>query len=251
MKLIIGNWKMNTDIAAAEKLVMDIDESLSDLQTKVVVCPPHVFLEQVYLILAQNKDSSLSVGVQNISWEEEGAITGDISVEMVQEWVDYAIVGHSERRKYFAETNVLINKKIKLCLKHSIVPVLCVGETRLLTGDVAELGRDLNEGLADLTVDELKKVVVAYEPIWAIGTGNPATPHYANKVMGNLRNWLKDEFGFDVAESIKILYGGSINEKNSKDFLKEEHIDGLLIGGASLNAKSFVKIVKSCKIVNE
>ncbi|MFA4930442.1 MAG: triose-phosphate isomerase [Patescibacteria group bacterium] len=250
-KLIVGNWKMNTDVGTAEDLIMDISEGhIDDSLAEVVICPPHVFLEQLHLILADNKDNQLKLGVQNLSWEETGAITGDISVLMVKDWAQYAIIGHSERRKYFAETNVLINKKIKLCLKYNLIPILCVGESRLLTGDVVELGRDLNEGLVGLTQDELKRVVVAYEPIWAIGTGNPATPHYANKVMGNIRNWLKDEFGFDVAENIRILYGGSVDDKNAGDFLHEEHIDGLLVGGASLKAKTFVKIVNSCKINN-
>lgn len=242
--LIVGNWKMNTDIVEAENLATNIAEALSEDDCQTVICPPAVFLEQVYLTVADYKLAKLGIGVQNISWEEKGAFTGDLSANMVKNWARYAIIGHSERRQYFAETNALINKKIKLALAADLIPILCIGEKRLLSNDISELGRDLTEGMAGLSVEEAKKVVVAYEPVWAIGTGEAANPGYANKIMRELRTWLKDDYGFEVAESVKILYGGSVNEKNSNDYLKEEHIDGLLIGGASLKPEVFIKIIK-------
>ncbi len=241
---IVGNWKMNTDIVEAENLIEEISIGVENTEQEVVVCPPHVFLEQCYLVQSEMKDNKLKIGAQDISWEEKGSITGDISMPMIKNWVEYVIVGHSERRHYFVETGNVINKKLKLALKYKKAPILCVGEKKFTSSqDVTELGRELLDSIDGLTKDELKKVIVAYEPVWAIGTGNAADPGYVNRVIAGLRAWIKDEYDFALAEKIKILYGGSVNTKNAKDYLQMEHVDGLLIGGASLKTKSFVKIV--------
>lgn len=247
-KLIAGNWKMNSTVPEAEDLTEKIVLGTIELNNaEVAIFPPAVYLEQLYLLLAEYNSQMLSLGIQNVSWESSGAFTGDIAIGMVKQWIKYAIIGHSERRKYFSETNVQINKKIKLCLKNEIVPILCIGEKRLLSSDVAEVGRDLDEGLVGIEGNDLKKIVVAYEPVWAIGTGQAAEPSYVNNMMRNLRNWLKDSFGFEVAESIRMLYGGSVDDKNAGQYLKKDHVDGLLVGGASLKADKFLKIVKEAE----
>jgi len=250
---IVGNWKMNTDVVEAENLIEEIVIGVAKTEQEVVVCPPHVFLEQSFLVKSDIKDCKLNIGAQNISWEEKGAITGDISIGMIKNWVEYVILGHSERRQYFAETGNIINKKIRLALKYKKTPILCVGEKKFTSSqDITDLGRELLDSIDGLTKDELKKVIIAYEPIWAIGTGNSADPGYANRVIAGLRAWIKDEYDFALAEKIKILYGGSVNVKNAKDYLQAEHVDGLLIGGASLKAKSFVKIVNDAdKLKND
>ncbi len=240
----MANWKMNTNIAEAEELVDKVASGLDSASEDIVVlCPPACYTEQCSLVLQTAKLKNLFLGVQNVSWETKGAITGDISVDMVADWVDYAIVGHSERRQYFSETNVQINKKIKLCLDRDIRPVLCVGEKRLLSDDITEVGRDLSECMSGLSINEARKLAIAYEPVWAIGTGEAANANYVNRIIRDLRGWIKDEFGFEVAEAIKFLYGGSVNEKNARDYLQQEQVDGLLVGGASLQADKFLQIV--------
>jgi len=243
--LIVGNWKMNTDLDQAVELAGKIGKGLDRDDAQTVLCPPHVFIEQVFKAVKKVRKKNLAVGAQNISWEKKGAYTGDISIDMVKPWAKYAIIGHSERRHYFAETNALINTKIKLALTNKITPILCVGEKRFMSSDLRDLGRDLIEGLDGLTKAEMKKVVVAYEPVWAIGTGKAALPNYVNKILKEMRLWLKDEKGFDVAEGVRMLYGGSVNSKNAKDYLQEEQVDGLLIGGASLKPGTFLRIVKA------
>jgi len=243
--LIVGNWKMNLTVGQAETLTDEIAQGMETDSVKTVICPPHVFIEQCALIVKESGQKNLQLGVQNISWERKGAYTGDISIDMVSDWVKYVLIGHSERRQYFAETNSLINAKVKLALANQIIPVLCVGEKRFMSADISDLGRDLMEGIAGLTAKEVSELVVAYEPVWAIGSDKAALPSYVNKVIKEMRWWIKDEVGFDAAEKVKILYGGSVNSKNAKDYLAEEQVDGLLIGGASLKASTFLKIVKS------
>jgi triosephosphate isomerase len=241
--LIVGNWKMNLDINKAEKLFDQLCDDLSVENVDVVACPPVVFLEQMSLI-AGGYANNIAVGVQNIHWEESGAFTGEVAVGMVEKWAKYVIVGHSERRHYFSETSNVINKKIKLALKYNLVPVLCVGEKRFFSSvDVAEIGVEMNEALSGLSADEVKKVVIAYEPVWAIGNGMSADPVYANRIIMGLRNWLKDEYSFEVAEQVRFLYGGSVDAKNAKKYLQQMQVDGLLIGGTSLKAKSFLRII--------
>lgn len=236
---------MNTDLDQAVDLAGEIGKGLDKEDAQTVICPPHVYIEQVFTAVKKSRRKNLAVGVQNISWEKKGAFTGDVSVEMVKPWVKYAIIGHSERRQYFAETNAMINTKIKLALANKVTPILCVGEKRFMSSDLRDLGRDLIEGLDGLTKMEMKKVVVAYEPVWAIGSGKAALPNYVNKIIKEMRLWLKDEKGFDVAERVQIIYGGSVNSRNAKDYLAEEQVDGLLIGGASLKPGAFLRIVKA------
>jgi triosephosphate isomerase len=242
--LLVGNWKMNTDISSAEDLAEEMAVACVDTEQEVVICPPVVFTEQCSLVLAEQKDAKLKLGVQNISWEEMGALTGDVSILMVKNWVEYVIVGHSERRQYFTETSNIVNKKLKLCLKYNKIPVLCVGEKRFSSSqDVADIGRELSDSIAGITREEMEKVVIAYEPVWAIGSGNAADPGYVGRIIAGLRSWIKDEYDFDTAEKVKMLYGGSVSEKNAREYLSKDQIDGLLVGGASLKAKSFAKIV--------
>lgn len=242
--LLVGNWKMNTDIAEAENLVEELAVKCCDTNQQVVVCPPVVFAEQCSLVVAEQKKSKLKLGAQNICWEESGAITGDISIKMIEQWVDFVIVGHSERRQFFTETSNIVNKKLKLCLKYNKTPILCVGEKRFSSSqDVADIGRELSDSISGITREELEKVVIAYEPVWAIGGGNAADSGYVGRIIAGLRSWIKDEYDFDVAEKVKMLYGGSVSEKNAGEYLKKDQVDGLLVGGASLKAKSFAKIV--------
>jgi len=242
--LIVGNWKMHTDIGEAEDLVTGLAGAIDPDGVEVVICPPVVFLEQCSLLVQEKAANKMSVGTQNISWEKEGAITGDIGINMVKDWARYVIVGHSERRKYFAETNNQIAQKLRLVIGARLTPVLCVGEKRFMTGDVAEVGKEMMEGIKEMSPEAMKKLVIAYEPVWAIGTGQAASPEYANKVIGELRSWLKDEYSFDVAERVRFLYGGSVDGKNALSYLKQEQIDGLLIGTASTKIRVFSKIIK-------
>ena len=243
--LIVGNWKMNTDLSVAEDLICDLADGLAETKNDVVVCPPAVFLEQCFLTADSKKVNNLQFGTQNIGWEKKGALTGEISIDMVEPWVKYVITGHSERRQYFAETSNIINKKIRLCLEKKITPILCVGEKRYASSqDVADIGRELSDSIEGLTKEELIKVVIAYEPVWAIGSGEAADAGYTGRIIAGLRGWIKDGYDFETAESIRFLYGGSVDHKNAVEYLSKDQVDGLLVGGASLKAKSFLKIVE-------
>lgn len=245
--LIVGNWKMNLDIKRAEKLLEQLCNGVEANQVQTVVCPSVAFLEQLSLLAGGYVDN-VNIGVQNIHWEESGSFTGEVAVGMIDKWAKYVIVGHSERRHYFAETGVLINKKIKLALKHGLTPILCLGEKRFIASvDVAEIGVDMMECLNGLTEEEARAVVIAYEPVWAIGSGMSADPIYVNRIIMGLRNWLKDEYSFDMAERTRFLYGGSVNAKNAKKYLQQPQVNGLLIGGTSLKARSFLRIIANAE----
>ena len=244
---VAGNWKMNKTAAEARELVSAMLPELQSVTTvDRVICPPATAVSAVAEILA---GTEIGLGTQNMHWEEKGAFTGELSPAMVKEFCQYVILGHSERRAYFAETDEGVNKKIKAALAHGLTPIVCVGETleENEAGKTEEVvTREIREGLKDLSQEDAKKVVIAYEPIWAIGTGKAATAELANSVIAaTVRKPLKDMFGEEVAEAVRILYGGSVKSTNAADYFSQSDIDGALVGGASLKADDFPKIAKA------
>ncbi|MBW2979813.1 triose-phosphate isomerase [Candidatus Woesearchaeota archaeon] len=241
--IIAGNWKMNKSIGEAVSLVKELRDLVADVKDReIIVCPSFTALSSVK---AELSTSNVKVGAQNIYFEEEGAFTGEISPIMLKELCSHVIIGHSERRAYFNETNELVNKKIKIALKNGLTPIVCVGE-RLEERELDQTNNIIREhvenGLAGLSKKDMAEVIIAYEPVWAIGTGKTATPEQAEEVHVFIRGLLKDMFG-DVSEKIRILYGGSVKPKNIKELMAKDNIDGGLVGGASLDAKSFSDIV--------
>ncbi len=244
--LIAGNWKMNKTSSRAEELARSLRDKLRNRShADIVVCPPFTSLEGVYKIV---EGSNIALGAQNLYWEEEGAYTGEVSAPMIKEaGCRYVIIGHSERRQYFGESNQTVNRKVKAALKFDLVPIVCVGE-RL---EEREEGKTftvveghVKEGLTGLTKEEMLKIIVAYEPVWAIGTGKTATPQQANEVHGYIRKLLTDIYGEEVSSRIRILYGGSVKPDSISGLMAETDIDGALVGGASLQADSFVEIIQ-------
>lgn len=244
---VAGNWKMNKLAGQAKILV---EEMLPGLQSvpavESVLCPPFLSLMLVSELVA---NTDIGVGAQNLFWETSGAYTGEVSPEMVREFCDYVILGHSERRAYFGETDQTLNKRVLAALKVGLTPIVCVGETLSeneagLTADV--INRQVVEGLANLTAEQGEKLVVAYEPVWAIGTGRAASGPVANTVLADIiRPTLADLFGDEVAQGIRILYGGSVTSANAAEFFGQPEIDGALVGGASLKPADFVAIVQA------
>jgi len=246
--LMAGNWKMNKTVAEAVTMVKALKDSVADVtDVEILVCPTYTALYAVSMAI---KDSNIKLGSQNIFWEPKGAFTGEISPGMIKDTgCEYAIIGHSERRQYFGETDETVNKRTKAALGSGLVPVVCVGETLAereanITFKVIET--QVREGLKDLTYDQASIIVIAYEPVWAIGTGKTATPDQAQEVHAFIRK-LYAEMYKDAAEKIRILYGGSVNPKNVAELMKQPDIDGGLVGGASLEADSFTQLVKYSK----
>lgn len=244
--LIAGNWKMHLTINEAIELVKTIHYELKYSETEIVVAPPFTAINKIAELL---KESFIGVAGQNLHWEEKGAFTGEVSASMLKDaGADYVIIGHSERRQYFGETDQTVNKKIKAALKHSLTPIVCVGETleEREANKVAEIIKtQISAGLEALANEEAEKLVIAYEPVWAIGTGKTATAEQAEEVHVMIRNLLNAQFNSTIAKKIKILYGGSVKPSNSKELLAYENIDGALVGGASLKAEDFIGIIKS------
>ena len=251
--LIAGNWKMNKTAAEGVALARELKEKLSGQccccnGPQVVVCPPFTTAAAV---AAELKGTCILVGAQNIHWADNGAFTGELSGAMLKDIpVTYAIIGHSERRQYFGETDDTVNKRTKAALKAGLKPIVCIGELLAereagQTNSVCE--RQARAGLAGLTADDMTTVVVAYEPVWAIGTGKVASNEQAQEVHAFVRSILKDLFGAAVADATRILYGGSMNAANAAGLLAQPDIDGGLIGGASLKAADFAAIVAAAK----
>jgi len=245
--LIAGNWKMYKDHNEAYNLALTLKERLADISSiKVVICPSFTSLHTVSLAL---KGSSLLLGAQDVHWEKEGAFTGAISpLMLLLLGCRYVIIGHSERRNLFQETNKTINLKLKAVLKENLTPILCIGETlqeREKGNTELVIEDQLKGGLVDLPAEDVGKMVLAYEPVWAIGTGKTATPKQANDVHIFIRKKIEEKVGQEIAKNMSILYGGSVKPENAKDLLREPDIDGALVGGASLNEESFEKIVRS------
>ena len=217
-------------------------EDISGVET--VICPPFVSLADLSRLLT---NTSLILGAQNMHWEEKGAFTGEVSPVMLNALgIEYVIIGHSERREYFAETDETVNKKVHSALAHGLIPIICVGETleqreQGVTRTLVE--NQTREALKGLSADDVKKCVIAYEPIWAIGTGKTATSEDANEVIGYIRNTIAEIFGKEAADAIRIQYGGSMKPDNAAELMAMPEIDGGLVGGASLNAEDFAKIV--------
>ena len=244
--IIAGNWKMNKTATEAAELIDALIPAVKDAGCEVVICVP--FTDLVTAV-AKTKGTNIHVGAENVHFEKSGAFTGEISADMLTDLgVEYVVVGHSERRQYFAETDETVNKRAKAALAGGLKPIICVGEslTQREQGVTEELIRmQVKIALNGVTADELKNVVIAYEPIWAIGTGKTATPEQAEEVCEHIRAVIRKLYGAKVARAISILYGGSMNEKNAYDLLAQPDIDGGLIGGASLVPEKFVKIIEA------
>ena len=242
--IIAGNWKMNMTPADAETLVSALIPLVKDAKCDVVVCPPYVDLSVVSRLV---KGTNIHLGAQNIHWAAKGAFTGEVSADMLKAFgVEYAIIGHSERRQYFGETDEGVNARAKAALAVGITPIICVGETleqRESGVTAAFVSGQAKAALAGMSEEDVKSLVIAYEPIWAIGTGKTATADDANATIGVIRRAVAEAFGQDVADEVRIQYGGSMNPKNASELMAMPEIDGGLIGGASLKAEDFSKVV--------
>ena len=242
--IIAGNWKMNNTVEEALKLVEELKPLVAGAAADVVVCPTFVCLDAVIKAV---KGTNIKVGAQNLYFEEKGAFTGEISPVMLQKMgVDYVVVGHSERRQYFNETDESVNKKLKAAFAHDLVPILCVGESleereANITEEV--VARQVKLDLAGLTAEQVETLVVAYEPIWAIGTGKTATDDQANAVNAFIRKTIASLYGQGVADKTRVQYGGSVKPSTIKAQMAKSDIDGALVGGASLVAADFAAIV--------
>ena len=242
-KIVAGNWKMNMTPAKAVELIDSLKNEINTNEVDVVVCPPYVCLPAV---LEAVKGTNIAVGAQNMHFEENGAYTGEIAPSMLVELgVKYVVIGHSERRQYFAETNETVNKKTLKALEHSLVPVVCVGESleerqQGVTIDLVRLQTKI--ALKDVTAEDAKKVVIAYEPIWAIGTGMTATSAQAEEVCAAIRQVIAEVYSQEVADEVRVQYGGSVNGGNANELFNMGNIDGGLVGGASLKPE-FASIV--------
>jgi triosephosphate isomerase len=245
--LIAGNWKMNTRLSEAVKLVSEMREGLDAIKgVDKLVCPPFISLSAVKDIL---KGSSIRLGAQNVYFEEKGAFTGEISPPMLADLCEFIIIGHSERRQYFHETGEIVNKKLKAALKFGLAPILCVGE-RLAENEAGNtkkvIGGQLAAALIGIAPESLS---VAYEPIWAIGTGQAATGTQANETIGFIRKSLAGIYGEPAAQNIRILYGGSVTAENIAEFIAQPEIDGGLVGGASLKPDQFISITRQAAAI--
>lgn len=244
--IIAGNWKMNKTIAEAILLVKGIHYGLRfPGEVDVIVAPPITALHSVAEIL---KDSYIGVAAQNMHWEDSGAYTGEVSGQFIKEaGADYVIIGHSERRQYFGETDEAVNKKTKAAFKHQLIPIVCIGETleERESGQIeGVINRQVTDGLSGLTGQETSDLIIAYEPVWAIGTGKTATPDQAEEVHALIRGLISKEFGEETADAVRILYGGSVKPENSRELMNMKNIDGALVGGASLKAEDFIGIIR-------
>ncbi len=249
--IIAGNWKMHKILKEGQELVVALRRELYKTENvDIVVCPPYTLLANLADAL---ESSNILVGAQDVYWEEEGAFTGEVSCKMLKDaGCEYVIIGHSERRQYFGETNNSVNLKIKAALAAGLTPIMCVGETLVerekgLTFKVLE--DHLQNGLTGINSEGALKIVIAYEPVWAIGTGKTATPAQAQEAQKYLRELLVKVYNRATADSIRIQYGGSVKPENISELIRQPDIDGALVGGASLSVDSFVKIVKQASEV--
>ncbi|KHE92759.1 MAG: triose-phosphate isomerase [Candidatus Scalindua rubra] len=251
-QFIAGNWKMNLTLEEARDLARKLCDGLAGSDAvDVGIFPPFVYLKDVCDICS---DSNLFVGAQNMSMEKCGAFTGEVSGAMLRDiGCTHVIIGHSERRTIYQETNSMVNSKLKASLLNNLKPILCVGERQEErdAGKTREVVEDqLSGGLLNLTSEEVKRLTIAYEPVWAIGTGKTATPEQANEVHAFIRNTMRSKYDDDTAQSIRIQYGGSVNAGNAKELLGQPEIDGALVGGASLDPNSFLDIVSDAASIS-
>ncbi len=244
--LIAGNWKMNNTIEESLDLANNLVEFSKefDKNTEILICAPFTALYALKKVL---NGSKIKLGAQNMHFEESGAYTGEISAIMLKDiGVDYVLIGHSERRQYFSESDEFLNKKIKTALKFNLKPILCVGETleqREANAEKETVRSQIINGLHDINIECLKNIVIAYEPVWAIGTGKTATSKQANEIISYIRSVIKELYNDSVSENIIIQYGGSVKGSNASEIMAESDIDGALVGGASLKADEFIKII--------
>lgn len=241
---IAGNWKMFKTIKEAKTFVKEFKEIYEKSDVKVAICAPYTQLAALKEAL---EGTDIKLGAQNMHYEESGAFTGEISVDMLVELgVDYCIIGHSERRQYFNETDRSVNLKLHKAFAHGIIPILCIGEV-LAQRDAGEefsvAKSQLNLALVDLSPELVARLVVAYEPVWAIGTGRTATPEQADDMIGYIRKVIEEKYGDDISEQVVILYGGSVKPDNASELMSMVEIDGALVGGASLKPVDFLEII--------
>ena len=240
--IIAGNWKMNKTVAEAVALINELKPLVAKSKPEVVVCVPYTDLWAVKQAI---EGSKIKLGAENVAWADNGAFTGEISADMLKEiGVEYVIIGHSERRQYFGETDESVNMRLKQALAKGLKPIVCVGETlteREKNKTRKVLKKQILEGFKDVT--DFSNIVIAYEPVWAIGTGKTATAEDANKTIGFIRSLVRKTWGAEVSKALRIQYGGSMKPSNAKELMAMRHIDGGLIGGASLKAEDFAGIV--------
>lgn len=244
---VAGNWKMNKNIAETRELLSAMAQKLNEIKNvEKIICPPFISLQSAHELL---QNTEIGLGAQNMFWQEKGAFTGEVAPNMIKELCNYVILGHSERRAYFGETDESVNKKLITAQKFDLTPIVCVGETleqyeSNQTMQVVSAQTKL--GLADLSPDFAPRVVVAYEPVWAIGTGKASTGEAANVVIKDvIRKSIAELYGEGTAQAIRVLYGGSVTGANAKEFFSQPDIDGALVGGASLKVDDFVAITSS------
>ncbi|MBA4251778.1 MAG: triose-phosphate isomerase [Chlorobiaceae bacterium] len=248
-KIIAGNWKMNMNLPESISLISQIKNynGAKTFKCDVILCPPFTSLDTARTLI---KGSVFQLGAQNMHAAESGAFTGEISASMLKSvGCEYVILGHSERRTLFNETDNIINKKVLSALSSNLKPIFCVGETleerkKGITFDIVK--RQMAEGLKEVDLYGIKNIIIAYEPVWAIGTGKTATPAQAEEVHAFIRSLLKESFGQDISERIIIQYGGSVKPDNAKEILHQPNVDGALVGGACIKAESFLEIIKAC-----
>jgi len=245
--LVAGNWKMNKTVEQARLLISEMVPELKQVEgVEKGLCPPYTALLAVSALLA---GTDIGLGAQNMFWEQAGAYTGEISPPMVAEFCQYVILGHSERRTYFGETDATVNKRVQAALAHNLIPIVCIGETLAENeaGQTAQVvSRQVGEGLKGIQPEQAGRLVIAYEPVWAIGTGRAATGDDANRVVGQvIRPALDGLFGSTIAQGARVLYGGSVTAANAAEFFSLPEIDGALVGGASLKAAEFIKITRA------
>ncbi len=242
--IIAGNWKMNKTVKEAVELINELKPLVANSKPEVVVCVPYTDL---WAVKEAIQGSKIKLGAENVSWADSGAYTGEISADMLLEiGVEYVIIGHSERRQYFGETDATVNARTKQALIKGLKPIVCVGETlqqREKNKTKKVLKKQVLEGFNGITAEQFDNIVIAYEPVWAIGTGKTATTEDANKTIGYIRSLIRKTYGSEVAKSLRIQYGGSMKPTNAKELMAMRNIDGGLIGGAALKASDFSAIV--------
>ena len=251
--LIAGNWKMFKTISEGLNLVNIIKAGVHTItECDVAICPPFTALAAIGEAL---RDTYIELGAQDMHHETEGAYTGEISPLMLKDvGCRYVILGHSERRAYFKETDELINKKVMAALKYNLIPIVCIGETleeREARRAFEVVKQQFDHSLAELKEEEMERVVIAYEPVWAIGTGRTATPEQAEQMHSYVRRLLNEKYGDSVAARVKILYGGSVKPENTAQLMAKPHVDGALVGGASIKAEAFIQIVANARAKEE
>jgi triosephosphate isomerase (TIM) len=245
--IIAGNWKMHKTASEAKTFTEEVKGLVPDTdKVDSVICAPALFLEN---LVEQTKESKVAIGAQNMHFEESGAFTGEVSpVALADIGVEYVVIGHSERREMFNETDDSVNKKTLSAFKHNLTPIVCVGETleQRENNETKDLvGAQVKQALTGLTEDQVKQTVIAYEPIWAIGTGKSSTAEDANEVCAHIRQVVASEFSQAAADSVRVQYGGSVKPNNIKEYMAQSDIDGALVGGASLEPQSFLQLLEA------